>query len=329
MRLPHFDYHRPEALDELLKLKESVGSAAVVLAGGTDLVVNLRNRLLSPGIVVSLARINRLREISVREDAIIIGAATPLSRVAEHEEIARHFPMLRSAVDSIGAVSIQHFRGTIGGNVCSLPRCIFYNQSHFWRTGKGQCHRTGGRDCLALPGSSSCQAICSGDTVPVMAALSTQVTVAASGGSRILPFADLFSGKGESPFNITPQEIVTEFRIPLPWGPLSTSYKRISLRSAVDFPLVNAATAAIVEKGKVETIRVVLSACGPSPIALKEVEALIKGNEPSRDMLPIVERMARQAAEGVIIENAIVSKDYRIKMAGVVAKRSVAEALGF
>lgn len=328
MRLPHFEYHRPESLNQLLKLKESMGGAALVLAGGTDLVVNLRNRLLSPAAVISLARLDRLREITLNDDSITIGAATPLNKITEHADIANYFPMLLRAVDSIGAVTIQHFRGTIGGNVCSLPRCIFYNQSHFWRTGKGQCHRTGGRDCLALPGSSSCQAICSGDTVPVLAALSTQVAVAENGGSRMVPFMDLFSGKGETPLNITPQEVITEFRVPLPWGPLSTSYKRISLRSAVDFPLVNAATAATLQDGKVEGIRVVLSACGPSPIALKEVDALLKGNEPSPDMLPTVEKMARQAAEGIIVENAIVSKEYRIKMAGVVAKRSVGEALG-
>jgi 4-hydroxybenzoyl-CoA reductase subunit beta len=328
MRLPPFAYHAPDTLDKALKIKGELGASAPILAGGTDLLVNLKHRLASPAAVISLKKIRRMRGVELKADSLVLRAGTPLRDVAAHDAVIRNFPLLVKAVHSIGAVGIQHFRGTIGGNLCLTPRCLFYNQSLFWRTGKGQCHRTGGKDCLALKGSESCQAICAGDTVPVLAALSAQLTIASTGGIRTAPIADFFTGKGESPFNMTPEEILTEIRIPMPWGPLSSSYQRLSFRSAVDFPLINAAAAAILDKGKIESFRLVISSAGPAPVILKEIEAAIKGQQPDPALLQPVREAAVKAVEGVIIENASASKEYRVKLAAVAAVRAAGEALG-
>lgn len=328
MRLPAFEYHAPDSLDKALKIKASFGTSATILAGGTDVVVNLKHRLLAPAVVLSLKNIKELRGIHVKPDAVVVHAGTSLHDTASHEAIQRHFPILKKAIDSIGALGIQHFRGTMGGNLCLTPRCIMYNQSYYWRTSKGTCHRTGGKDCLVLKGSESCQAICSADTVPVLTALSAQLTIAGASGTRILPVSDFFTGKGESPFRLTPDELVTEIRIPLPWSPFSWSYQRLSMRAAVDFPLINAAAMAIVEKGKVETFRLVVSAAGPAPIVLRDAETLIKGQAPSPEMLDQVKHIAMKAVEGVMVENATQSKEYRTKMAGVMAARATREALG-
>jgi 4-hydroxybenzoyl-CoA reductase subunit beta len=327
MRLPSFDFHAPDTLDKALKLKGDMGGSAHILAGGTDLIVNLKHRLASPAAVISLKNINEMRGIESRPDSVIIRAGTPLAETADNETIKEHFPVLVKAIQSIGAVGIQYYRGTIGGNLCLTPRCIFYNQSHFWRTGKGSCHRTGGKECLALEGSESCQAVCSGDTVPVFIALSAQLTIAGAGGKRTLPASDFFTGKGESPFKMTPDEILTEIRLPIPWGPLSWSYQRLSIRSAVDFPLINAACTAIVDKGSIENFRLVLCSAGPGPVILREAESLFKRKAPDPHMAQRAEEIAVRAAEGIIVENAVASKDYRVKMAGVLARRAVQEAL--
>ncbi len=328
MRLPPFDYHAPKGLEKALKIKGELGAQALVLAGGTDLLVNLKHRLIAPAALISLKHIREMRGIDVKPDVLIIKAGTSLAEIAQNASIVTHFPMLKRAVESIGAVGIQRFRGTIGGNLCLQPRCILYNQSLFWRTGKGSCHRTGGKDCLALQGAESCQSVCSGDTVPVLVALSAQLTIAGPGGKRTLPISDFFTGKGESPFQLASDEIVTEISLPLPWAPISGSYQRLSFRSAVDFPLINAAASAIRGSGKVESFRLVLSAAGPAPLVLKEAENLIKGNTPHPDVVAKVRAIAVRAAEGVVVENSSVSKDYRIKMAGVVASRATREALG-
>jgi 4-hydroxybenzoyl-CoA reductase subunit beta len=327
MRLPSFAYHAPEALDKALKIKGELGAQALILAGGTDLIVNLKHRLSSPSALISLRSIKEIKGIQSKADSVVIGAGTSLMEIRSNQAIRTHFPILVKAVESVGAVGIQGFRGTIGGNLCLQPRCILYNQSLFWRTGKAKCHRTGGKECLALEGSESCNSICSGDTVPVLVALSAQLSIAGSGGRRTLPVADFFTSKGESPFNLAPDEILTEIRIPIPWAPMSWSYQRLSLRSAVDFPLVNAAAVAIVEKEKVESFRLVLSALGPAPVVLKEAEALVKGRKPGRTMTREAGEIARRAAEGTVVENASTSKAYRVKMAAVMARRAVKEAL--
>jgi 4-hydroxybenzoyl-CoA reductase subunit beta len=328
MRLPSFAYHAPTSLVEALRIKNELGASAPILAGGTDLIVNLKHRLASPAAVISLKNIKEMTGIETKPDSVVIKAGTSLARIAEDEIIRMQFPILVKAIESIGAVGIQHFRGTIGGNLCLQPRCILYNQSLFWRSGKDKCHRTGGKDCLALQGSQSCNAVCAADTVPVLVALSAQLTVAGSGGKRSLPVSEFFTGKGESPFNLMPEEIVTEIRLPIPWGPASWSYRRLGFRSAVDFPYINAAATAIIEKGKVESFRVALSAAGPAPMLLKEVEGAVKGEKPEPEMANKAGEIALKAAEGAIVENATVSKDYRIKMAAVVVRRAVKEALG-
>ncbi len=328
MQLPAFDYYAPASLAEALRIKNELGASAPVLAGGTDLVPNLKHRLTAPAALISLKNINEMVGIEAKPDSVVIKAGTTLAQTAEDAIVRQNFPVLVKAIESIGAVGIQQFRGTIGGNLCLQPRCILYNQSLFWRTGKDKCHRTGGKDCLALENSQSCNAVCSADTVPVLVALSAQLTVAGSGGKRTVPISEFFTGKGESPLNLMPEEIVTEIRVPIPWGPTLWSYQRLSFRSAVDFPYVNSAATCIIEKGKIESFRAVLSAAGPAPIILKEIERTVKGQRPEFEMAKQAGKIALKAAEGAIVDNTTVSKDYRIKMAEVVVRRAVTEALG-
>ncbi len=329
MSLPPFDYHAPGSLKEALRIKGDLGSSAAILAGGTDLLVNLKNGLFSPAAVISLKNIKELKAIELQPAALVIGAGASLIDIAEHPAVREHFPILVKAVQSIGAVGIQAYRGSIGGNICLTPRCILYNQSWFWRSGKGSCHRTGGKECHALQGSESCQSICSADTAPVLTALGAELTLTGPSGERAVPMADFYSGKGESPFNILPEEILTSIKIFLPWSPLSWSYQRLAMRSAVDFPLVNAAAVAIVDKGKIEQFRLTLSALGPAPVTLRELEASMKGSEPNENMPAQAAESALRVAEGVVVENAVLTKQYRIHAAGVLARRAVSECLGF
>lgn len=328
MRLPAFDYQAPDRLHQALKIKGEMGAAASILAGGTDLIVNLKHRVLAPATLISLKNVKELRGIASMPDAVVIRAGTTLAEIANNPVVNEHFPVLVKAVRSIGAPGIQAFRGTLGGNICLSPRCLFYNQSLFWRSGKGSCHRTGGKECHALEGSESCQSICSGDTVPVLLALSAQLTLAGPSGTRLVPITQFYTGEGQPPFHLSPEEILTEVRIPLPWARISASYQRLSMRSAVDFPLLNVAAVAIIDKGRVEHFRLVLSAAGPAPIVLKEAEAAIKGSEPNPNMLQTAADIAHRAAEGCIVENASLSRRYRVKMAPVLARRATREAIG-
>lgn len=328
MRLPPFEYHAPESVEQLLAVKGRLGASAVVLAGGTDLVVNLKHRVIAPSAVVSIKNVKELQGIDVGRDTLTIAAGTTLADVAEHPAVKEHLPVLGSAIRSIGALGIQWFRGTIGGNLCLSPRCLFYNQSQFWRSGKGGCHRTGGGECFALPGANSCQSICSGDTVPVLLALSAMATVKSIRGERSIPLTEFFTGKGESPFNLGPDEIVTGIRIPLPWARISGSYHRFGFRAAVDFPLANAACVAIRANGTIEHFRLVVSAIGPAPVMLRDAEAVVKAEGPTEKAAQQAGEIAGRAAEGTVVDNASLSRQHRVKVARVMAYRATREALG-
>lgn len=327
MHLPAFDYYSPTSLENAVQIKNEFGGSAVILAGGTDLTVNLKNRVIAPSAVISLKNLGELKQIALVGDSLVIGAGASLSQVACNDNVRRHFPILVDAIKHIGAPSIQRHRGSIGGNLCLNPRCLFYNQSFFWRKGKGSCLRTGGKTCLALEKAESCQSICSGDTVPVIVALAGQLTIVGNGGSRSCSAQDFFSGKGETPFNLGPDEILTEIRIPIPWAPISSSYKRLSYRSAIDFPVINAACVATFEQEKIFRFRLVVSAAGPAPITLKDLESTFTGQEPSQELFLEAEQAAVRAVEGIVVDNSIASKQYRVKMAGVMARRATQLAL--
>jgi CO/xanthine dehydrogenase FAD-binding subunit len=138
---------------------------------------------------------------------------------------------------------------------------------------------------------------------------------------------DFFTGKGESPFNLGPDEILTSIRIPIPWSETSSSYQRLAYRSAVDFPMVNSACVAIIENNKVESFKMAVSALGPAPVALTELEKVVRGNEPDPEMASMAEEVAGRIAESTVVENSVSPKDYRIGAASVMAGRAVRAAL--
>ncbi len=327
MRLPEFEYHAPSTLKELAALKGELGQTALILAGGTDLLVRMKQRLVSPGAIISLKNVKELSVIDEDTNSLTIYSGATLLQVANHPSVLKHFPLLADSIKAIGAISIQHYRGTLVGNLCLAPRCNYYNQSLFWRMGKGACHRTGGKECHALQGSESCQAVCSGDTVPALVALSAEVDIIGKSGKRRVSVREFFTGKGESPFDLGPDEVVTSIRIPLPWAPISSKYTRIAHRSAVDYPLVNAACVAIIENNAIASFKLCLSSIGPGPVVLSDFEREVKGRPPDQDMLIKAGATASRLAEGLMVENMAAPKEYRVKLVSTAAQRAVKASL--
>ena len=153
MRLPSFEYRSPTTLGEALALLREHGAAAAVLAGGTDLIPRLRNRLVKADLVVSLKNIPGLDDIAVQGLNLEIGARASLKRIMTHPEVVSSLPGLIEALASVGAPAIQHETGTIGGNLLCETRCLQYNQSEWWRSGREPCFKNGGQVCHVLPDS--------------------------------------------------------------------------------------------------------------------------------------------------------------------------------
>jgi 4-hydroxybenzoyl-CoA reductase beta subunit len=326
--IPEFEYVAPGDLQEALDFLDSHGEEAVVLAGGTDLLVRMKQRLVKPGFVVSLKNLDSLRGIEERDGAIVLGAMTPLIEVLEDDRIKKYLPVLRQAVERIGAPSIQHSRGTIGGNLCLNTRCLFYNQSRFWRSGRTPCHKDNGQTCYAEENSDRCRSANQSDGACALMALGCDVVVASGEGERVLPVEDFFTGKGESPFAITPKELVREIQVRIPGEGAGSSFQKITYRSAVDFALVSAAVSVKVTERKVEKVRIAVGGAGAAPLLLKEAAATLVGK--AIDDAKAVEAtsvLAKKHASAFMVENLGSSLEYRQEMTRILVRRVLQEAI--
>src|SRR6185369_13671175 len=189
-----FDYHRPRTLDEALGLLSSLGPKAQLIAGGTDVLPNMKQGLFEPEHVVSIARLEELRGISLSSDgsALLAGAGMKLHEIAESLLVQRMAPALAEAA---GAVGGPHHRamGTLGGNICLDTRCRYYNQTYFWRKALGFCLKKDGTVCHVVRGGSKCVAAASNDSAPALIALEAEIELLGPKGERRVPAADFYT----------------------------------------------------------------------------------------------------------------------------------------
>ena len=327
MRLPAFDYFAPDSLDDALKVMAERGSAAVLQAGGTDLIPRLRQRLVRPDLVVSLKNLGQLKGI-VREGLTLrIGALTPLKEVMEHDEVKNEIPGLAEALASVGSPHIQHRAGAIGGNLLLGTRCLQYNQSEWWRSGRDHCHKDGGQVCHVLPDSKECSASCQSDGAVMLTALGAQAVLRSVSGERVIKISELFSGLGDAPFTLAPEEILTEIRIFLPAPGTGTSYRKLRWRSSIDYPLISAGALVTLSKGRFDRVRLVLGAAGPAPLLVGEAEKALRGRPPEAEAINEAADLARKKAEGSIVENTVAPAEYRRRMVAVLARRALSAAV--
>src|SRR6476620_9711052 len=210
MRLPRFEFVAPESLAEALDVLASatVGDAMVV-AGGTDLIPNMKRRQQTPGTLVGLRRIPELQRIA-NGDGLAIGAGITLTRII-HELGRAHTPALEGLRQAAAQVATPHLRnmGTIGGNLCLDTRCTYYDQTYDWRKAIGFCMKKDGATCWVATSSPKCLAVSSTDTAPMLQALGATVTLVSSRGARELPVAQLFANDGMRYLTRQPDEILT------------------------------------------------------------------------------------------------------------------------
>jgi len=328
VRLPEFEYLKPESLEEVLDLLAEHGTEASLLAGGTDLLVRLKQRLVTPTHLISLKNISDLAFIREDEGTIKIGSMTPLSSILDSDLIRDHAPALHQAVRLIGAPPIQHFRGTIGGNLCLQTRCLHYNQSAFWRSGRTPCHKDNGETCYAEENSDRCRSANQSDGACALMALGASIQLRSQGGERSLPIEEFFTGKGEAPFDLGPDELVAEIWVPKHLEGEGSSFQKLTYRSAIDFALVSAAVKLKRKNGKITEARIVIGGAGASPLFLKEASALLIGKNVDDDDAfdKAIDRVIKHAS-AFMVDNLGSTVDYRRKMSGTMAKRALKETL--
>ncbi len=327
LRLPQFDVVSPETVEGAVMALARPG--ARVIAGGTDILPNLKHRLDHPPVLVSLSRVRGLDGVIVDRTAglLRIGAGIKLSSLSQHAEVTARFPSLARAAGIVASPLLRNM-GTIGGNVHLDTRCRYVNQTEFWRGAIGGCLKSGGTVCHVVPGGKSCVAAMSSDCVPVLTTLEAKVALLGPAGEREVPIADYYDTDGVSHVKKDPQELCTEIRVPLPAGPWRTGYRKWTVRGSIDFPLVSIALRFDLEssstRARIRRAMVCLGVLAARPKLLKS-DALV--GKPLAD--PEVRRLLGEMCEkqGKPLDNVPYEAGYRRKVLPVHARRALDEIL--
>src|SRR5438128_66879 len=238
----------------------------MLVAGGTDLFPNMKRGQFEPKTLVGLRGIRELSGVSGdARRGVTIGAATTLSAVAAHAELARRYPALATAAGLVSSPQLRN-AGTLGGNVCVDTRCNYYNQTQQWRKAIGFCLKKDGDICLVAPGSPRCWAVSSSDTAPVLWSLGATARLCGPEGERLVPVAALFQDDGIAYLAKRPDEILTELRLP-PAAGTRCAYLKLRRRGSFDFPVLGVAVALQMEGGVVRAATIVLGAVASQPRA--------------------------------------------------------------
>jgi len=325
LRLPPFRFHRPDTLDDAVALLAEHGEAALPVAGGTDLIPNMKHRLFEPAHLVSLTGIPALRAVHFGGAEITLGATLTLAALSSHPEVGQHLPALAEAAGLVAGPQIRN-RGTLGGNICLDTRCTYYNQTEFWREALGYCLKKDGTVCHVTRVGKKCVAAHSADTPPVLMTLGASVDLVGPGGERSVPIRDFFVADGIRNTRREPGELVVRIRIPRPDPRAKSVYLKLRQRKSIDFPLLSVAVTGEMEPdGTIRDLRGVVTGLGSRPRELSGWDELARGERLTPPLMDaLAERAHRQCHP---LENMIVDPDWRRAMVPVYLRRAL-ERLG-
>ncbi len=321
LRLPNYSYAAPTTVAEAARLLCEHGHEAMPVAGGTDVMPNLKRRQYHPKVLVGLRRVSELCGIR-SNGCLTLGAMTSLTELAEHREVRTQWPALATAARLVATPQLRN-HGTIGGNLCLNTRCNYYNQLEDWRLALGSCMKAEGSICQVAPRSSRCWAVSSSDTAPVLAAIGARLRlVSHTGGEREVPVASFYRDDGIHYLTRRADEVLTEVVLPERGTWDRTAYQKLRRRDAIDFPLLGVAAAVrFGEGGVVDEISVVLGAVASAPVALPEA-AVFKGRRLD-DAEALAELQAVAAKRATPMDNTDGDNFWRRRMARVYVARAL------
>ncbi len=295
LRMPAFEVLRPTSVDEAVAMRREHPASRYV-AGGTDLLPNLKHGLDAPSHLISLDRLAGLNHVTVDDDAIRIGARTTIHALATDPAVQDHLPGLSQAASTIAGP--QHRRmGTVGGNVLLDTRCLFYNQTEAWRTAVGFCLKKDGHWCHVIGSAKACVAAQSSDSVPMLTALGATVRFATVDGQRDVGLTDLFTtdGRREEHRTIPDEALLTEVVVPRPEAGHRSVYRKVRARQAVDYPQLSVALTGTFDGDVCRSLTVVLGAMLPQPKVLKGTDELVGAPITDEAAIAFAERAFKQA----------------------------------
>jgi 4-hydroxybenzoyl-CoA reductase subunit beta len=296
MRLPLFEFRAPRNLEEAVKILHGEGANAVPLAGGTDLLPNMKRRQQVPRMLLSLRHIEALTQVKSGNSETRLGACLTLSEIAEDRRFRNGTIALVQAASQVATPQIRNM-ATVGGNLCLDTRCNYYDQSYEWRKAISFCLKKDGATCWVAPGSSKCVAVSSTDTAPALMALGARVRLVSSSGEREVALADLYNNDGIDYTRRRPDEILTEILLDSLHGWRST-YWKLRRRASFDFPVLSVAAAARFSSNRVvEEARIVVGSAASRPLIASEAGKFLVGRSLSQETIAEAAAIAARIAK--------------------------------
>lgn len=314
--LPTFRLARPRTVAEAIAASDDHRGSFV--AGGTDLLVNMRRGIQKLDLLIDLCEIDELTGIQVTEDGITIGAGVTIAALAAHELIAARYRALAQAAAAIAGPGHRH-TATVGGNLCLDTRCIYYNQSEWWRSANGYCLKRDGDTCHVAPQGQRCHAAYSGDLAPALLALGAEIDIASTRGTRRIFLSQLYVEDGMAHLALANGELITA--VHLPADAPASAYAKVRTRAAIDFPLAGVAVALAVSAGTIVSLRLALTGTNSRPFLLAGTEALA-GRSIDEKLLHEVDRLVQRQVQPM--RTTLTSANYRRLAAAALARRLIA-----
>ena len=277
IRLPRFTYVAARNIAEAVDHLGASPSETMLLAGGTDLIPNMKRRQQVPRVVVGLRGVRELRGVG-HEGEITIGAGMTLTEIVADERLRQSCRGLWQAASQVATPHLRNM-ATIGGNLCLDTRCTYYDQSEEWRQAIGYCMKKDGETCWVATSSPKCLAVSSTDTAPMLQAFGARVRLASARGPRTIDVADLFANDGMHYLTRLPDELLTDVIIPDQTG-WRSAYWKLRRRGTFDFPVASVAVAARIGADRiVQDIRVVLGSVASRPLTVGAATEQLRGHE--------------------------------------------------
>jgi len=275
MRLPYFRYLAPRTVREAAEMLAANSSDAMLVAGGTDVLPNMKRRQQVPGTLVGLRQVAELKRIT-NGDGLRIGAGITLTELVGYLKIPGPYAALRQAAVQVATPHLRNV-GTLGGNLGRDTRCNYYDQNYEWRKAINFCMKKDGKTCWVATSSPKCLAVSSTDTAPALLALGATITLVSAEKTRDVALADLYRNDGIHYLTRLPTEVLTAIDVPRldRWR---STYWKLRRRGSFDFPVLSVAAALkLAPDGSVEAARIVLGAVASQPIEASAAAASLVG----------------------------------------------------
>ena len=324
MRLPDFRYRAPRSIADAVAWLAESPETTMILAGGTDLLPNMKRRQQVPATVVGLRGLHdELGALRFDHD-VVIGAGVTLSELVASARIRESYRGLWQAASQVATPHLRNM-ATVGGNLCLDTRCTYYDQTYEWRKAIDFCMKKDGDTCWVATSSPRCLAVSSTDTAPMLQALGATVTLVSARGTRVIPVSELYANDGMHFLTKQRDELLTAVTVPAADG-WRSAYWKLRRRGSFDFPVAAAAVAARLDGARVVDARIVLGAVASRPQAAERAAELLKEQPLGDDLIEAVAALASEVAKPM--DNTDFELVWRKKMVSSLVRNALCEIRG-